>query len=58
MPYFLAFKVKAVVLVEIGLPSYQTAHFTPNMNDESLRSELDLLEEKREIANLRVATYK
>lgn len=27
-PYFLAFRAEAVVLVEIGLPSYQTTHFS------------------------------
>lgn len=45
-PYFLAFRVEAIVLVEIGLLSYQTAHFSLEGNDDNLKAELDLLEEK------------
>lgn len=33
-PYFLALGVEAVVLVEVGLPNYHTAHFLPEGNDE------------------------
>lgn len=46
IPYFLAFKVEAVILVEIGLLSYRTACFSPEGNDDNLKAKLDLLEEK------------
>lgn len=52
MPYFLAFRLKVVVPVEIRLSNYRTNHFSREGNNDGLRSKLDLLEEKREVANL------
>lgn len=57
-PYFLVFGAEIVVPVEIGLPSYHTAHFSYEKNDDSLRAELDLLKEKLEAANLQAVAYK
>lgn len=51
-PYSLAFGVEAKVLVKIGLPSYRTAHFSQEGNKDSLRVELNLLEEKQKVVNL------
>lgn len=56
--YFLAFGAEVLVLIEIGLPSYRIAHYSPNGNNNVLRAESDLLEERQEITSLRAATYK
>lgn len=57
-PYFLAFGVETVVPVEKDLLNYRTTHFFQEKNDDVLRSELDLLEEKQEVASLWAAAYK
>jgi len=57
-PYSLAFGVEAVILVEIGSPSYRIQHYNPGFNSEGLKLHLDLLEEKREEASVRTSSYK
>lgn len=44
--------------MEIGIASHRTANFGPKNNERGLRNNLDLLEEKRDEAALRVAAYK
>lgn len=56
-PFSLAYGSEAVILVEIGMPSFRTEHYDPTKNEGELRLNLDLLEEKREQAQLRLATY-
>jgi hypothetical protein len=56
-PYAMAFGAEAVVPVEVELPNYRTASSEPQDNEEDLRTELDLLEEKREAAAARTAVY-
>lgn len=56
--YFLVFDAKAIVLVEMGLPSYRTTHFSHKQNDENLKVELDLLEDIQEVGNLQTTAYK
>lgn len=55
--YFLAFGAKAIVPIKIGLPSYQTTHYSLKQNDSGLRAMSDILEERQEITSLRAATY-
>lgn len=57
-PFSLAFETEAVIPVEIGLTLSRTTNFDTNRNDKGLRGNLDLLEEKRSEATLRVAAYK
>ncbi|GFY96826.1 hypothetical protein Acr_11g0011320 [Actinidia rufa] len=57
-PYSMVFGTKSVIPVEIGMPSFRTLNFDKNGNEGELRLNLDLLDEKREIAELRQATYK
>jgi hypothetical protein len=45
-PYSLAFEVEAVILVEIGSPSFRIQHYNPGFNSEGLKMHLDLLKEK------------
>ncbi|GKA21100.1 reverse transcriptase domain-containing protein [Tanacetum coccineum] len=49
---------KAVILAEIGMPTYRTAVVDVAHNDEELRLNLDLLEERRERAAIREAKAK
>nr|GEW18966.1 reverse transcriptase domain-containing protein [Tanacetum cinerariifolium] len=51
-PFFLTYGTKAVMPAEIGMQTYRTATVDVVHNDEDLRLNLDLLEERRE----RVAT--
>lgn len=46
------------MLVEIGVTSHRTANFDPKNNEAGLRNNLDLLEDKRDKAALRVVAYK
>ncbi|KAL6962731.1 hypothetical protein U1Q18_052479 [Sarracenia purpurea var. burkii] len=56
-PYLLTYGHEAVLPVEIGLPSARTAMYDPLRNEEELRLDLDLIEEERELATMRTATY-
>ncbi|CAL8089462.1 unnamed protein product [Prunus armeniaca] len=56
--FSMAFGSKAVVLVEIGEPSYRTKTFAPKANEEAFALSLDLIEERRAQANLRNEAYK
>ncbi|KAK3000809.1 hypothetical protein RJ639_022457 [Escallonia herrerae] len=56
-PFNLAFGTEALIPVEIGLPSLRLLTYDPNMNNEALRCNLDLLDEQRDQAQLRLAAY-
>ncbi|GJY30558.1 reverse transcriptase domain-containing protein [Tanacetum coccineum] len=49
-PFSLTYGTEAVIPAEIGMPTYRTAAVDVVHNDEELRLNLDLLEEKRERA--------
>ncbi|GKB30741.1 reverse transcriptase domain-containing protein [Tanacetum coccineum] len=49
-PFSLTYGTEAVIPAEIGMPTYRTAKVDTVHNDEELRLNLDLLEEKRERA--------
>ncbi|GKV49730.1 hypothetical protein SLEP1_g56466 [Rubroshorea leprosula] len=57
-PYHLAFGIEAVILIEIGVPSFRVTHFDEGRNGQLLRENLDLLDEVREEAQLRTLVYK
>ncbi|RDX98920.1 Tf2-6, partial [Mucuna pruriens] len=52
-PFRLTYGSEAVIPVEIGEPSPRTALFNPTANEEELRTNLDLLQETREIAHIK-----
>ena len=56
--FSLNYGFEAVVPTEIGLPTYQVANYHDRGNEEALRVELDLMEEKRDQAYLRMAAFK
>nr|GEU66968.1 reverse transcriptase domain-containing protein [Tanacetum cinerariifolium] len=47
-PFSLTYGTEAVIPIEIGMPTYRTAAVDVVSNDEELRLNLDLLEERRE----------
>lgn len=55
--YSLAFDVEAVISVEVGIPSFHTSAYNEEENQMALHWELDLMEEKRNDAELRNAVY-
>ncbi|GFZ11448.1 hypothetical protein Acr_22g0008460 [Actinidia rufa] len=57
-PYSLVFGTESVIPVEIGMPNFRTSNFDREINEAELRLDLDLLEEKREKAELRQVAYK
>lgn len=57
-PYSLVYGVEAVIPAEIGLPSPRVVSFVSSANDEELRTNLDLLEERRDQAYIVQARYK
>ncbi|GKF20600.1 reverse transcriptase domain-containing protein, partial [Tanacetum coccineum] len=57
-PFSLTYGTEAVILAEIGMPILRTAEVDMVQNDEALKVNLDLLEEKREQATIREAKSK
>ncbi|GKB23443.1 hypothetical protein Tco_0862844 [Tanacetum coccineum] len=49
---------EAVIPEEIGMLTHRTSNVNEKINDQELRLNLDLLEERREIAAIREAKYK
>ncbi|GFZ01032.1 hypothetical protein Acr_14g0006670 [Actinidia rufa] len=57
-PYSMVFGTESVIPVEIGMPSFKVSTFDKETNKAELRLNLDLLEERRESAELRQTAYK
>ncbi|GJS56331.1 reverse transcriptase domain-containing protein [Tanacetum coccineum] len=57
-PFSLTYRSEAVILAEIGIPSYRTLMIREEYNEEEQRLNLDLLQERREAAAIREAKYK
>jgi hypothetical protein len=56
-PFALAFRVEAVIPLEVGMPTTRTTEFVVETNEENLRKDLDLLEERRDLAVVCLASY-
>jgi hypothetical protein len=56
-PYALAFGVKAVIPAEIRSGSYCVEAFRPETNDQGLKLHLNLLQERRDQAEMTMASY-
>ena len=56
-PFQLAYKSKAVILVEVGLISYKVGNHDESRNDEVMRLQLDLMDEVRAVAEQRLTRY-
>ncbi|KAK3039752.1 hypothetical protein RJ639_027409 [Escallonia herrerae] len=57
-PFSLSFGTEALIPVEIGLPSLRLTTYDPVQNEEALRANLDLLNERPEQAAMRLAAYR
>nr|GEW60659.1 reverse transcriptase domain-containing protein [Tanacetum cinerariifolium] len=57
-PFSLTYSTEAVILVEIGVPTHRTSNLNEKTNDQELRLNLDLLDERREISAIREPRYK
>ena len=57
-PFALAFRMEAVIPIELKLPSARVVAFNEHHNSQGLKANLDLLEKKREVAQVRMAAYK
>ena len=57
-PFSLTDGVEAVILAKINLCSARVAGFNPTKNSELMLKQLDLLEEHRELATIRLAEYR
>ena len=54
-PFSMTYGVEAVIPLEIGFPTLRTNSFNPSNNDEHLKKNLNLIEEKRESAIVQLA---
>ncbi|XP_075663027.1 uncharacterized protein LOC142632528 [Castanea sativa] len=56
-PFSLTYEAEAVIPAEVNLCSARAASFFPTKNDKLMAKHLDLLEECRELATIRLAEY-
>ncbi|GKV35101.1 hypothetical protein SLEP1_g43414 [Rubroshorea leprosula] len=56
-PFNLTCGSEAVVPVEVKVRNYRTNYFNANSNEQALRENLDLLDEARDLSQIRVAHY-
>jgi len=56
-PYSLAYGIEAVIPIQKELPTIRTEHFDETNNDTALSNDLDLAEEKRDRARVKLAAY-
>ncbi|GJX05085.1 reverse transcriptase domain-containing protein [Tanacetum coccineum] len=57
-PFLMTYGTEAVIPAEIGMPTFRTAKVDVTKNDEALKINLELLEDKREQAAIREAKNK
>nr|GEU74075.1 reverse transcriptase domain-containing protein [Tanacetum cinerariifolium] len=57
-PFSLTYGSEAVILAEIGMPTYRIIQFNEAQNKKEMRLNLDLIQERRETAAIREAKYK
>ncbi|CAN1337766.1 Transposon Tf2-6 polyprotein [Linum perenne] len=57
-PYTLVYGTEAVLPVEVNLPSLRIQHFNHDRNDAGLHHNLDMIEERREDAAIRLVAEK
>uniref|UniRef100_A0A2N9F3Z9 Uncharacterized protein n=1 Tax=Fagus sylvatica TaxID=28930 RepID=A0A2N9F3Z9_FAGSY len=56
-PFALAYGVEAVIPLEVGLPTTRTTEFDAEQNEDNLRKDLNLVEERRDMAAIRLTSY-
>nr|GEV94061.1 hypothetical protein [Tanacetum cinerariifolium] len=58
MPFSLTYRSEVVIPTEIRMPTHRTMMIREDENEDELRLNMDLLQEKREAATIREAKYK
>ena len=56
-PFRLTYKSEAIIPAEVGLTSYRVHNHDESRNDETMRLQLDLIDEVRSAAEQRLARY-
>ena len=56
-PFSLAYRLEAIIPLEIGLPTLRMSEWDPLQNDLAQSQALDLLDERREKALIILASY-
>ena len=56
-PFLMTYGARAIIPLENGFPTMRTSTFTSDGNDELLKKNLDLVEERRENAMVQLAYY-
>ena len=56
-PFSMTYGAEAVIPLENGFPTMRSSAFTSDGNDDLLRKNLDLIEERRENARVQLAYY-
>ena len=56
-PFSMTYRAEAVIPLETSFPTLKTNLFNPSDNDEHLKRNLDLIEEKRENVMVQLAYY-
>ncbi|GJW79432.1 hypothetical protein Tco_0143407 [Tanacetum coccineum] len=57
-PFSLTYRSEAVIPAEIGMPTHRTLMIKEDENEDELRLNMDLLQERREAATIREAKHK
>ncbi|GJV97442.1 reverse transcriptase domain-containing protein [Tanacetum coccineum] len=57
-PFILTYESEAVIPAEIGMPTHRTMKIREDENEDELRINMDLLQERREASTIRKAKYK
>ncbi|GKC05860.1 reverse transcriptase domain-containing protein [Tanacetum coccineum] len=57
-PFSLVYSSEAVISIEISIETRRIQDFDPKQNEKRRREDLDILEERREIASIKEAHYK
>ena len=56
-PFLMTYGAEAVIPLESGFPTMRSSAFTSDGNDELIKRNLDLIEERRENARVQLAYY-
>nr|XP_043638079.1 uncharacterized protein LOC122609083 [Erigeron canadensis] len=57
-PFSLVYGTEAVIPPELSIPSHRIVNFNPAQNEEALRENLNLIEERREVFHIKLADNK
>jgi hypothetical protein len=56
-PFALTYEIEAIIPVKVGSPSFHVSHYNLGLNDEGIKLHLDLLQERRDKAQITWVAY-